>query len=159
MRLEKNLLTLVNPGRYSALVAETTANRGDSRKFDRRTTAAARFFYVRTPSRAYTINGRALAGASSDAPVSYRAGLSTWSMACPPHLTVDGRLPSSIGGRILRQALARPEHSQFPNTLTDIVNRALRDAATAPTVFDALDVCGDALRRLADISRAEVSRG
>ncbi|KHK58185.1 hypothetical protein PI86_11035 [Burkholderia sp. A9] len=56
----------------------------------------------------------------------------------------------------MRQAPARPEQTQFPNTLTQIVNHALRDAATAPTVYDALDVCGDALRRLAEFARAEV---
>jgi len=38
----------------------------------------------------------------------------------------------------------------------DLINAALRDAATAPTVYDALDACGDALRRLADLARAEV---
>jgi hypothetical protein len=40
-----------------------------------------------------------------------------------------------------------------------IVQDALRDAATAPTVFDALDVTGDALRRLAELARAEVQYG
>lgn len=37
-----------------------------------------------------------------------------------------------------------------------IVQDALRDAATARTVFDALDVTGDALRRLAELARLEV---
>jgi hypothetical protein len=40
-----------------------------------------------------------------------------------------------------------------------IVQDALRDAATAPTVFDALDVTGDALRRLAELARSEVFHG
>ncbi|WP_261535568.1 hypothetical protein [Burkholderia multivorans] len=53
----------------------------------------------------------------------------------------------------MRQALARPEQPQFP--ALEIINRALREAATAPTVFDALDACGDALRRLAEIAHAE----
>lgn len=35
------------------------------------------------------------------------------------------------------------------------INAALRAAAMAPTVFDALDVTGEALRGLADIARAE----
>lgn len=58
------------------------------------------------------------------------------------------------GGHIVRQALARPEQQQSP--ILEIIQAALRDAATAPTVYDALDVTGDALRRLAEIARAEV---
>ena len=57
----------------------------------------------------------------------------------------------------MRQAPARPEQPQLPNTLTAFVNRALRAAALAPTYQDALDITGDALRRLADLARAEVS--
>ncbi|RQZ14164.1 hypothetical protein DIE15_19180 [Burkholderia sp. Bp9031] len=56
-------------------------------------------------------------------------------------------------------APARPEQTQFPNTLTSIAREALRDAALAPTERAALDVCGDALRRLAEIARAEVRHG
>ncbi|MCA7958051.1 hypothetical protein LGM14_11105 [Burkholderia multivorans] len=41
----------------------------------------------------------------------------------------------------------------------EIIRAALRAAATAPTVFDALDVTGDALRRLAELARAEVTHG
>lgn len=40
----------------------------------------------------------------------------------------------------------------------EILRAALRDAATAPIVFDALDTTGDALPRLAEIARAEVTR-
>ncbi|HDR9101150.1 TPA: hypothetical protein QDB15_006007 [Burkholderia vietnamiensis] len=54
-------------------------------------------------------------------------------------------------------ALARPEQSQFPDQLTQIVSNALRAAALAPTYIDALDITGDALRRLADLAREEVS--
>ncbi|WP_175776622.1 hypothetical protein [Burkholderia anthina] len=53
----------------------------------------------------------------------------------------------------MRQSLARPEQPQSPTL--EIINRALREAATAPTVFDALDTCGDALRRLAEIAHSE----
>lgn len=49
---------------------------------------------------------------------------------------------------------ARPEQ---PETPLEIIRAALRDAATAPTVVDALDVTGEALRRLGEIARAEVS--
>ncbi|WP_322075266.1 hypothetical protein [Burkholderia cenocepacia] len=44
------------------------------------------------------------------------------------------------------------------STLT-IIREALRAAALAPTYQEALDVTGDALRRLAELARAEVSRG
>lgn len=40
-----------------------------------------------------------------------------------------------------------------------IIREALRAAALAPTYQEALDVTGDALRRLAELARAEVSRG
>ncbi|WP_277184140.1 hypothetical protein [Caballeronia sp. BR00000012568055] len=58
------------------------------------------------------------------------------------------------GGRIMRRVLARPEQTESP---LQIINRALRAAAVAPTVFDALDVTGDALRLLAELARGEVS--
>ncbi|WP_293039469.1 hypothetical protein [Paraburkholderia sp.] len=56
----------------------------------------------------------------------------------------------------MRQTPARSEQTQSP---LEIIRAALRDAATAPTVFDALDVTGDALRRLAELARAEVAHG
>ncbi|MGF6608777.1 hypothetical protein OKW45_003699 [Paraburkholderia sp. WSM4175] len=40
----------------------------------------------------------------------------------------------------------------------EIIRTALRDAALAPTVFDALDLAGDALRRLAELARADEFR-
>jgi hypothetical protein len=58
----------------------------------------------------------------------------------------------------MRHAPARPEQNQSPIQL-EIIRRALRDAATAPTVFDALDITGDALRQLAEFARAEVLHG
>jgi hypothetical protein len=54
------------------------------------------------------------------------------------------------------EALAHPERTQSP---LEIIRAALRGAATAPTVFDALDLTGDALRRLAELARAEVRYG
>ncbi|WP_181146502.1 hypothetical protein [Burkholderia multivorans] len=53
----------------------------------------------------------------------------------------------------MRRTSAQIEQNQSP---AEIIRAALRDAATAPTVFDALDVTGDALRRLAELARAEV---
>ncbi|WP_169742645.1 hypothetical protein [Paraburkholderia ferrariae] len=56
----------------------------------------------------------------------------------------------------MRQVPARLEQLQSP---LEIIRAALRAAATAPTVYDALDVTGDALRRLAEIARGEVRHG
>ncbi|SAK51470.1 hypothetical protein AWB80_01646 [Caballeronia pedi] len=53
---------------------------------------------------------------------------------------------------------ARPEQT-YPPLQIQIINRALRDAALAPSVNDALDCCADALLHLAEIIRAEVSHG
>ncbi|MFP3706196.1 hypothetical protein SB783_19465 [Paraburkholderia sp. SIMBA_009] len=58
----------------------------------------------------------------------------------------------------MRQAIARPKQPQLPNNLAVFINRALRDAATAPTVYDALDVCADALATLAALARMEGRR-
>ncbi|AOI78030.1 hypothetical protein [Burkholderia sp. NRF60-BP8] len=41
----------------------------------------------------------------------------------------------------------------------EIVSDAVRAAALAPTDRAALDITGDALRRLADLARAEVAHG
>lgn len=57
---------------------------------------------------------------------------------------------------MLRDIDARQEQ---PETLLEIIRTALRDAATAPTVVDALDACGDALLRLAEIARTESAHG
>ncbi len=53
-------------------------------------------------------------------------------------------------------APARPEQLQ---SSLEIIRTALRAAALAPTDQVALDVTGDALRRLAEIARAEVAHG
>ncbi|BAN22370.1 putative uncharacterized protein [Caballeronia insecticola] len=58
----------------------------------------------------------------------------------------------------MRHAPARPEQTQSPIQL-EIIQHALRAAATAPTVFDALDITGDALRQLGELARAEVLHG
>lgn len=54
----------------------------------------------------------------------------------------------------MHQALAHLEQLQSP---LEIIRAALRAAALAPTYQDALDATGDALRRLAEIARAEVA--
>ncbi|UTV55791.1 hypothetical protein [Burkholderia arboris] len=52
--------------------------------------------------------------------------------------------------------LAHRNHSPESTLVLAIVSTALRAAALAPTYQDALDVTGDALRRLAELARAEV---
>lgn len=56
---------------------------------------------------------------------------------------------------MLRHIPARLEQPLSP---LEIIQAALRAAALAPTVFDALDVTGDALRRLAELARDEVQK-
>ncbi|MDH6150514.1 MULTISPECIES: hypothetical protein [Paraburkholderia] len=53
----------------------------------------------------------------------------------------------------MRQGPARPQQTE---PAIQIINRALRDAATAPTVYDALELAGQVLVRLAEIAPAEV---
>ncbi|QTD95695.1 hypothetical protein [Burkholderia anthina] len=49
-------------------------------------------------------------------------------------------------------------HALHPLVLT-IIRKALREAAMAPTYVDALDITGEALRHIADMTvHAEVSR-
>jgi len=55
----------------------------------------------------------------------------------------------------MRHAQARPEQTSLPNSLTAIVADALRGAALAPTVGEALDVAGAALCSIAHIARAD----
>lgn len=42
----------------------------------------------------------------------------------------------------------QPEHCALP---ADIIRAALRGAATAPTIYDALDLAGEALRRVLEL--------
>lgn len=54
----------------------------------------------------------------------------------------------------MRQVLARPEQTQ---SFIEIINHASRDAALVPTDTNALDITGDALRRLVSIVGREVT--
>jgi hypothetical protein len=56
----------------------------------------------------------------------------------------------------MRQSLARPEQSQ---SALEIIRAALRAAALASSDSAALDLTGDALRRLAELARVEVHHG
>ena len=139
--------------RYTGIVPETTGNRGESRQSIRRATAARRFFYVRTSCTSF--NGRALVGVRLRTPVPTDAGLSTLLRARPPRLRAGCRVSQpAYGGRKMRPAIpARPEQSQSP---LEIIRSALRAAAVAPTVYDALDLTGAALAHLADLAKAGV---
>lgn len=55
------------------------------------------------------------------------------------------------------QSLPTSAAADLPESLTLFVRETLRAAALAPTIFDALDITGDALRRIADIAHVEVS--
>lgn len=151
----KNLLMAVNNAAYTLLVVETTATRGESRKNTGGQPPHAAIFSSVMPSRAL-INGRALVGRASALPVPVFRSLNP--ALCPPTPFESGRRASiaNTGGHTMRQALARPEQTQSP---IEIIRAALREAATAPTVLDALDVTGEALRRLADLVQAEVRHG
>jgi len=50
-----------------------------------------------------------------------------------------------------------PSHPEARTDATEIIREALREAAMAPTVFGALDVTGEALLKLDELSRAQVT--
>jgi len=54
-----------------------------------------------------------------------------------------------------RHIHARSEQPSFPNALTKVISDALREAAIAPTLSDALDVAGAALTDIANMARGE----
>lgn len=138
--------------RYTLSVSETTDTRGESRKCsvadDRHSAVFLRPYTLRLLQWSGLGEG-ALAHAGSHG----RRSLNL--VMCPATPFESGsRVRQPVrGGRIMRHIPARPEQPQSP---VEIIRAALRDAATAPTVFDALDVTGDALRRLAELARAEV---
>ncbi|BAO87867.1 uncharacterized protein BRPE67_ACDS28120 [Caballeronia cordobensis] len=127
-------------------------------KCTRRTTADRRYFFVRC--HAFAFNGRALVGERSRSPVSLYAGTPTLSCAWPPQLALGARFVEPVqGGRTVRLAIpARSEQTQSPLQI-QIINRALRNAALAPSANDALDCCAEALLHLAELARAEVTHG
>lgn len=61
--------------------------------------------------------------------------------------------------RVPRELLAALEPLEPNGHIRFVCMRALREAAMAPTVYDALDVAGEALRQLAGLARAEVHHG
>lgn len=148
----KKSLQPVNLGAYTFSVAETAVTGRGNPICLWRTTAHWRYFFVCALSRfQWSGLGRAAFGLAG----SHGRRFSTPAdVPGHPHVEMGRRdLKSVRGGRTMRHISARPEQTQSP---IEIIRAALRDAATAPTVFDALDVTGDALRRLAEIAREEV---
>lgn len=144
-------LVLNSERRYSGPVAETTAHRGDSRqmqKADNRLSAV----FLRPHTKRLLWSGLgggafALAGFLLRRSVNFANGPAT------PFDSGGRVIQSAKGGRTMRPISARPEQTQSP---LEIIRAALRAAALAPSDRDALDATGDALRRLADMARAEV---
>lgn len=142
---------------YTFKVAETAAIRIGVRNLSRRTTANRRYFFVRSHVRAF--NGRALAGVRLRTPVSLTPvrqpclvpGHPNWRWGPGPY--------TGQGGRTMRQALARPEQSNFSTNLLSIVRAALRDAVNAPSDVDALDISAAALLAVAACLQGEVRHG
>lgn len=131
---------------YNRVVIETAVTRGESRKSRRRTTAARRFFFVRTSLRAFY--GRALVGVRSRTPVSFCAGLSTLPCVRPPPLEREG---GAVHRAVTEGACAMPTKAPVRtgqnSKILSVVREALRAAAMADTYQAALDVAGDRHRR------------
>lgn len=233
-------LTTVNDPSHTRNVPETTGARGESRNNVRRTSAIARFFFVRMPS--ITFYGWALVGVRLRTPVASIAGLSTLPCACPPRLRADGGPSIKMEAAMRANTPARSEQSRIPllpkvandqlvsrflvesteatdirdaPSIGDVIStrlagrigtvthvypdgsasvrwhdnpsiaedldhervprrsfaicstsdirticiKAIQAAAMAPTVFDALDAAGAALRLIAEMSAGEVRHG
>lgn len=144
----KNTLQVVNGDAYTFSVAETTAaGFGDLSHASAQPRRAA--FLCVSPLRA-SFNGRALVGRPSGLPGACVTGSPTLPCARPPRLATGSGLTAHTRGRTMRHIYARPEQTQSP---IELANSALRAAALAPTVFDALDICADALLVLAALTQ------
>ncbi|WP_404841966.1 hypothetical protein [Burkholderia vietnamiensis] len=156
MQPRKKSLQPVNRGAYTFPVAETTAaGFGDLTILaDNRRSAV--FLRPHAFARPYDqwvgLGGETFGSAGSSIPVRQPR-----SVPAHPIWRWEAGSNSILEAAMRANALARPEQSQFPDQLTQIVSNALRAAALAPTYIDALDITGDALRRLADLAREEVS--
>ncbi|VVE16557.1 hypothetical protein PHO31112_02903 [Pandoraea horticolens] len=137
---------------YPATVTETTVTGFGSPNYVSAQPRKAAFLCV-SPSRA-SINGRALVGRASALPGAYVTGLPTSPCARPPHLEVGSGLTAYVRGRTMRHIPAHPEQIESP--VLSIVRNALRAAALASSDRAALDVAGEALRRIAELVVVEV---
>ncbi len=138
--------------RYTVAVAATTAARGESRN-SRRTAAARRFFYVRHAF-ARLLQGAGLGGGAFGLAGSYCRSLNP--ALCPPTPFESGerdRNCASRRHRMPQSSLAHTGQSPLPEILA-IVRAALRDAVSAPTDRESLDLAGAALVAVADRVRA-----
>ncbi|CAG4908331.1 ash family protein [Paraburkholderia saeva] len=133
--------------RYTQDVAETTAaGFGDLTNRSAQPRRAA--FLCVSPSCA-SFNGRALAGRPSGLPVPSVAGSPTPPRARSPHLAMGRGLTANRRGRTMRHIHSHPEQTRSP---IEIIRGALRDAAFAPTLSDALDIAGAALSDVARLA-------
>lgn len=135
---------------YTFIVPETAGNLDWRPELQRRTPADRRFFFVRAPRASF--NGRALVGERLRSPVSFAPVRQPRHVPGHPNWRWELGYQASKGGRTMRHISARSEQQQ---SIIEIIRAALRDAATAPTIIDALDVTGEALRRLAEMAQAE----
>jgi len=147
-------LTTVNPVAYSEVAPQTTGAGFSSLTHVSAQPRRAVFLCV-SPLRA-SFYGRAEVGKPSGLPGAYVTGLLTLPYACPPHLAVGRGFTAHVRGRIMRQS-QHAHYGQNAHLIQSIIRSALRDAALAPTYQAALDLTGDALRRLADIAKTGTS--
>lgn len=136
---------------YTFRVAETTAARA-SRPWNSLADNRLPAVFFRPNAFVRLFQWRALAeGTPSGVPVSRDTGPRTPKPCACHHrfaAVMAGFISAISGGRTMRHIPAHPEQVQSPSP-TELANRALRAAALAPTVFDALDIVADALQALA----------
>jgi hypothetical protein len=98
---------------YTVIVAETTANLDWRPELQRRTTAARRYFFVRSSSASF--NGRALTGERLRSPVSFAPVRQPRHVPGHPIGVGVRVIQARKGGRtMLRRIPARPEQTQSP---------------------------------------------
>ncbi|SEE00514.1 hypothetical protein SAMN02787142_4319 [Burkholderia sp. WP9] len=144
----KNVLMTSRQRPYTFHSAETTADEiGVSINVGGQAASNAAIFSSVAPL--HVFYGRALAGEPSGSPVpTFRYANPVMRPLTP--IGVGKRASTiNVGGRYMRPVSARTEQTLSP---TELANRALRAAALAPTVFDALDICADALQALAALA-------
>jgi hypothetical protein len=141
---------------YTDAVAETTANQIGVWTKNWRTTALCGFFTSVCHSVPSSMAGP-VAGESSDS-LAPSSPVRQPRYMCPvTTIGVAARvLKHELEAAIMRQAPAHPQQPQQQSVL-EIIAQALRAAATAPTVFDALDLTGAALLSIADLMKNEVT--
>lgn len=162
--MTKFLLMAVNDPAYTFYVTETTVTRPGNRNNTGGQPPQCGFFTSVAFARLFY--GRALVGVRSRTSLPVLRHFQTCHVPAHPIWKWAAGLQLNTGGCAMqRSSLAHTGQTKSPDFLTlarngeryplTIIRAALREAATAPTVFDALDLTGDALRRLADLAKAE----